>query len=237
MLKKSKKLILVILCISTLLVIVASNAENKVDPSKIIQGQDVLDDLTKHTQKLELEGKEVPKELVKKEKWLDDYITAEKKKSAKNEEQTLALMQQRENAIKDEKGSPNMPENPYIGEEVIPYDDLGIFLGKQYYDGLYAKESEYEEYAFCTTSRSPYSILISGYSKKDLNDGIIYELKKNLQDVMDTQRNIYVFPDKGNIRLTSLVEDNTIVTFMYNDNMEGYYILSSSTAVFEPYQK
>lgn len=186
----------------------------------------------------EAKGEKVSDELYEKKKWLEEYDRQVAKDFEKCQKEVEELMIQRANAPKDEKGNPIVPDNPYRYNEVVPYDYLGIYSGKDHYDGMFAMEAQYAMYQFTTTARTPYSVLVSGCSSDDSTIGIIYELKKNPLDCTEgIRRNEYTYPEKGTINFKELKEDNTILTFTFGDDQEGYFILSSSEAIFEPYKK
>lgn len=185
----------------------------------------------------EAKGEKVSDELYEKKKWLEEYDRQVAENFEKSQKEIEELMIQRANAPKDEKGNPIVPDNPYMYDPVVQYDDLGVYYGKNHYDGLFVRESQYAMYQFTTTARTPYSILVSGCSSDDSTTGAIYELKHNPLDRTDTNRNEYTYPEKGTINFKGLEENNTIVTFTFGDDQEGYFILLSSEAIFEPYKK
>lgn len=215
--------------ICTSVILTASGGESKIKAYSYEEGVEALE---RQKQEIIKNGGEVPADLEK--ALINAKIFEEEERIGK--ENVARLNRERATAPRDEKGNPIIP-NPLPSDDSRPhpFSDIGIYYDRDHIEILFASYIEYDKYNFTSVATSDYNKIISGSMKADAAKGVIYEIKLDPNDVMNTQRNVYEYPDVGTIVLDELFIDKNIVTFTYNQNQKGYFDLSSSTAVFDEY--
>lgn len=194
----------------------------------------VLERLMEINESFEKRGEKVPEDVTKKLAAEIEYSKQMNSNMEKSEKEVADLQQKRASAPKDAAGNAILiDENAPNDKRTPPRTTIGVFTDRRYYDGLFGTAIEQSQYTFSSTVYAPYSIIIAGYMSNDKDMGVIYEIKSNPEDVMDTQRNVYTFPAKGNITLKTFDTLTNVITFEYGDGKKGCFDILQSSATFE----
>ena len=183
--------------------------------------------------RLELEGKEVPGELLAKIEWESRYSEEMAAELEKREREIRELEDMRRRAPKDGKGNPRMttPEFPAYAPE--PYEHAGEAGDREYAESFFPRSFTYTRELVSAITAS-HDVLVSGVYRDDPGRGFIIRIC-NGEERGETCREQFDHDGAGEIRFTELVDDR-IALFRYDGDREGFFDLAAGRAEFRPYE-